>query len=332
MENTNTLQAVDTAAAALDSIDATANAMPPVQSAIAKLSTDYRLITLSLSQVRARVKDSVAASLVERDAHAEEGQDAFSVYKALFPGRSGAELRKVTKIFGSIRRHVYAQTLPFSMAGDGQRKRGPRLIHNNRLGGLIAEIDSMIAEGNAAAGAFAQDYASHVSAASRILGDAFDAGQYPPGEVFRAGFSAVYGLSEVPTGSGAPAMLPGDIAERLQEQAQAGQELALRNAITALQKQSLEAISKMAKNLADVENTRLHASVVRDVRQALDALTSNNWTNDPRIDRLANAIQQHLLALDTKQLKANPAAAADVANKAAKIGAALEKMDFCDVF
>ena len=328
----NTSEALATATNALASIGATANAPTRVQSASAALGAGYRLIEVSISQARARVRDSAAERTVADSAGADANERPFSVHKALFPGHSGEELRAASKAFIGIRQYVYSQTLPYSSATGEQRQRGPRLVPNAKIEDLIREIDARTADGNRAVAAFARAYPERIGQARQILGAAFDGSQYPAVELIAGAYGVTVGLSEVPTDSAAPAMLPADIQQRLTAQATAGQEIALRNAITTLQSRAMAAVSKMAIRLADVTTTRLRATVVTDVRDALTALTQNNWTNDPRITQVAEAIERHLLAMDTPQLKANPAAAADVANKAARVAAALKNMDFADVF
>lgn len=226
---------------------------------------------------------------------AKANPESFRGYMDMLGSHQKA-LKDVISTFDAIRTYLYENTLPFSDAGEGQQRRGERLVAVANVPEVLSKLGELKSEAYAALDAFLPEY-------DRLKHRAllFDMGEwksevsYPTADEVRGMFAASLTPPQpIPvcdmSGLNLPAGLAADIAARheaaLSTQLEGAKDAAIdgaRDHMGNVEKQLTEG-KRLHQSLID--NSKRHASLLRGMVQGYD--------NDPRVLQIADLIDEQI--------------------------------------
>jgi len=250
---------------------------------------------------------------------ANANPEAFRGYVNLL-GSHHADLKQVSAKFAAIRTYLYENTLPFSDAGEGQQRRGDRLVAVANVPEVLSKLGELKSEAYDALDAFLPEYDR-----LRDLALRFDMGEwkrevsYPTCDEVRGMFAASLTPPQpIPvcdmSGLNLPAGLAADIAARheaaLSTQLEGAKDAAIdgaRDHMGNVEKQLTEG-KRLHQSLID--NSKRHASLLRGMVQGYD--------NDPRVLQIADLIDEQIGSIGNIERVKNSATLRATAIRAAK--------------
>lgn len=305
--NTTTKQAPDAAAKA---------------AFLQRASNNFMLTQITISVWSGVAMNKSGAAKAARGAGA--GESVGRLYVDML-GTHQRELKNVTARYAELRTYLYANTLPFSTAGEGQQRKGDRLVATLRVPEVLANLTKMAREASNALEAFLVDYDRFVSyAKAHDLGE-WGALNYPSAAEVRSKFSAHI---EPPRPLAIPdaaqmSSLPADLAAEIAAQHSMQATRMLEGAKAAALEGALAHMEKVNTQLRD--GKRLHQSLVDLAREHAQMLSdiATGTDNDPRLTELAKVIRAQVTNVndvtrwnDRPDLREQAATAATVTVKA----------------
>ena len=250
---------------------------------------------------------------------ANANPDAARMYVNLL-GSHHADLKQVSAKFAAIRTYLYEHTLPFSDAGEGQQRRGDRLVAVANVPEVLSKLGELKSEAYAALDAFLPEYDRlREFAIQHDLGDWRNEVSYPTADEVRSMFAASLTPPQpIPmcdmSALNLPAGLAADIAARheaaLSTQLEGAKDAAIdgaRDHMANVEKQLTEG-KRLHQSLID--NAKRHATLLRGMVQGYD--------NDPRVLQIADLIDEQIGSIGNIEKVKNSATLRATAIRAAQ--------------
>jgi len=293
------------------------------------LTGNYVLVTVSSGDWRP-VKRDVKLG---REAAASHGAKSSAVIasKRLMDGYDD-ELRAVQSAYGAVRSYTYANTLPWSRAGENEAKRGDRLLRADKTPFFLAEVTKLKKEANVRLKEFLDVYEQRRDAAMQnSLGTLADPSLYPSLDEIRARFYCRVEVNPVPlsTALGMTTM-PTDLADALGERIAAQQNEALGNALSDLKARVVAELKRTAEVLgkhAAGEKISLYSSLVGNMRQAAQLVDDFNVDGSADMKDFAAQLRR-LAEHDVKVIKASPSLAKKKVATAKELMNAIDQLEW----
>ncbi len=305
------------------------------------LSNNYLLLDITFKKWSASRPDKTLAKEITTLHGASP--EAVNVTRKLMAGADD-ELKALEKTMGAIRSYAYSVSLPWSTAGEGASKKGPRLIPALSAMEVLTKLKELQDEFHTAKQDFINVYAQRVADAVKNQGtlvqapvapatvgaglgylavpanSAVDVSKaYPPVGDLDTMFTVRADISVVPTVADfSRVALPAQLATALGARMGARQEKAMANAMEDLTMRTAAVAARMATQLskhASGEKTKLYASLVTNVRDLAALLETTNFRSDAKITELADMCRE-LCVYDIAQLKHSVTASKDISDKA----------------
>lgn len=226
---------------------------------------------------------------------ARANPESFRGYVNLL-GSNQKALKDVISKFDAVRTCLTDNSLPFSDAGEGQHRRGDRLIYVPNVPELLTKMNARTLEAYAERDAFLPEYDRlRDFAIQHDMGDWRNEVSYPTADEVRRMFSiSVTPPRPIPTcdmsALNLPAGLAADIAARheaaLSTQLEGAKDAAIEGArdhMATVEKQLTEGV-RLYQSLID--NAKRHAAMLRGMVKGYD--------NDPRVLQLADLIDEQI--------------------------------------
>ena len=275
-----------------------------------------------LMQVTIRKADPMKRSKVASAAAANECRVNGKVPVNTRVGALGTlteDLKAVIKKYNAVRSYLYANTLPFTEAENGQQKRGMRLVPVSRVPEVLSKMAALKAEAEQALAEFMPRYREYYEARDRVdLGLVSDVEMPEPDTLFGKFGVRVAQPQPIPVFAAdklqLPAGLAADIAKRheqkIAKQLEGAKESAMQSAkahMDTVEKQLTEG-EKLSQSLID--HAKSHAAMLRDMVKGYD--------NDPRVLQLADLIDEQIGSITSIDHVKNSAIVRNRAVRAAK--------------
>lgn len=263
------------------------------------------LVNLSISAWTASKKDNKAGESVKAQASATAKAGWFN--KRLI---DPSALDKLNKIEGRARDVHYRMTLPWGDNGDRILPAQAYMDYMDAIRVIRSEHDTARAE-------FVRDYPGLVQGARQMLGNMYDAGDYPDvGRVaekfdIRLGFTPVPDASDfrVEVGDEAVAEIRKSITENVEKR--------LHGATRECWIRLDDVVGKMARTLGDPDAV-FRDSLVENIRVLVEMLPKLNITGDGKLNAVIRSVHSWLL-IDATDLRKDKKLRAFTAEKAAEI-------------
>ena len=214
-------------------------------------------------------------------------------------GSHHADLKRVNSKFSAVRTYLYENTLPFSNAGEGQQKRGDRLVSVTSLPEVLSRLGELKADAQAELDAFLPQYERlRDFAVAHDLGDWRDEVSFPTAsEVADKFYASISTPQPIPACDVSHLNLPASLAAKIAEQHQAALSSQLEGAKDAAIEGAREHMSTVEKQLTD--GKRLHQSLIDGARRHADLLRGmvSGYDNDPRVLAVADLIDEQISSI-----------------------------------
>ena len=274
------------------------------------LANNYMLAKLNVRIWSGRKTDKNAT--VELLADKGAVANAASVVKQLLAGND-AKLKETAAAYTRIRSFFYEATVPWTTASIGAMK-GDRLISTQKSINFLSDFAKLKNDAITILGEFITEYDAAVQASAVSLGALYDPSQYPHKAEIAALFGAEMSLNPLPEATDFDRLtnIPAELATGLKGLYERNMEAQMDNALSDIQKRLLTELERMDTQLSKVvagEKTRLFKSMVTNLKHLTGMTRSLNFANNPEIEGIADAIEEHLLGYEVDAYKDNAALA-----------------------
>lgn len=283
------------------------------------LSSNYMLADLTIRSWNGNATDKTASAevIANKNATADSGK----FVKKLLAG-ADAELKDVQKYASVLHKYVVDNTLPWSSASAG-RKNGARLVASARAVAFMDGFNTRKQDYTNAVKRLENVWDTRVQEALRNLGGLADVAAYPQAWEIPLLFDATLDLNPVPdmrdfSRVNIPASLATALADRHKECA----EIQIKNAMDDMRARICVELRRIETQLGKHgrgENTRLFDTLVSNMEQLVRLARSMNFSSNPELTALIDAIDHKLLIRPVSVYRDNPGLAAQVAVEAAGI-------------
>tara|TARA_R100001086_G_scaffold188282_1_gene106307 strand:- start:437 stop:1444 length:1008 start_codon:yes stop_codon:yes gene_type:complete len=263
---------------------------------------NFMLMTISIS-VADPMKVSAIASEAARDATKVKGSTPVESRVGRF-GSLTNDLKSVNSRHHAIRTWFYANTLPFSNAGEGKDKRGKRLVPVFKVPDVLVALHERLQIASDALNAFLPEYARYYAAQNRQdLGIVSDV-DMPTPEALRESYRVAINPPEpLPVFNveklSLPLGLAADIAEKHQEQL-----------VAQLDGAKKYALDECAKHMGLVEKqmrdgARLHQSLLDETVRHASLIRGmvENFDSDPRVLDAVDLLDEKIASLAARGIE-----------------------------
>lgn len=279
------------------------------------LTSAYMLVSLTTSQLPMTSTDATETQAVTARTSATDG--AARVVKNIW----GDQRHLIDNIHSSLRdarTAHYEFTLPWVTSSGGRGKSGTGLLANVRFMDYGRRMSAIKTELDAKMAALGNDYSGVCARARQSLGTMGSTVDYPDWTALKAkvGISITY--DAVPAvGSMAHLSLPAGVVARLGEINALQQERAAKTAIKACWENAIQPLATLVANCSK-DKTRIHESLLGNIKQVVDAMEAFNINKDPRMDQIRQDISALLMRYSTEDLRKDPKTRKAAADDAAK--------------
>ena len=250
---------------------------------------------------------------------AKANPEAARMYVNLL-GSHHAELKQVSAKFAAIRTYLYENTLPFSDAGEGQQRRGDRLVSVVEVPKVLTRLGELKSEAQAALDAFLPEYDRlRDFAIQNDMGDWRSEVCYPTADEVRSMFAAsVTPPQPIPMCDMSKLNLPAGLAADIAARHEAAITKQLEGAKDAAIEGARDHMVNVEKQLTDgkrlhqslLDNAKRHAALLRGMVQGYD--------NDPRVLQIADLIDEQIGSISNIEQVKNSVTLRERAVRAAK--------------
>jgi hypothetical protein len=271
------------------------------------LNSKVMLATLNISVWNGRSFDDSATRTVEVDIGAERPVGRFN--KNLMP--DSPESYKAIKVLeNSLRKMFYTHSLEYEQLG-------VRLLPTNIYMDFTGKLRAMQGDFEQAVAAFIAEYPTIKANAKGELKNLYNELDYPSVDALKRKFGIKFAVLPFPDAEQFGIDLPEEELAGIRANLTTQVEHAVELARSDLAMRFYEATAKLAARAAS--DGRLHASAVDNVREIVDLLPKLNFTNDPKMNELADMAKRSLTTLNVEVLRESPSARMDVGEKAKEI-------------
>jgi hypothetical protein len=252
------------------------------------------LVSLNIREWRGRRRDRDVTERVANEHGADRHAGCYT--KALVPKRF---LAKIAQVRSEARTHHHELTLPWCDEGLRILPVDLHLEYMQDFRGLRARFNLAVAD-------FLDAYDDAKAAARVSLGSLYREEDYPSSLMLQDAFSFEVRPQPLPTGEDWRIDLPEATVESIRLELEHRIEEARNLAVADLYKRLAGVVSRMATTLAEPDKI-FRDSLVTNVRDLCDLLPYLNIAEDPALASLSDEIARRLAALDTTQLRHDPA-------------------------
>ena len=255
----------------------------------------FMLLTVNLSVYDGVAKLTEAAKRALKEALTDD-EFALIMRIEVLGKQYHSELKFVIGKYKKIRTYLYENTLSFSQSGEGQQKRGKRLVPVTRVPEVLKGLEDLKAEAESALNDLLPRWDDLCAMAQSKSGKFADEISYPSSREVRDKFKARVAVPEcispvdMARFGSLPTSLANDIAKDSNDQLTSQLEAAKTEAMKAA-KDHMDVVVKQlseGKRLSEtlVSLSALHSKMLRDL--------VNGYDNDPRIIAMADRIDSEI--------------------------------------
>jgi len=277
------------------------------------LSRKATLVSINVTTWTARKLDRKVTAEINRSHGAS--QDAGRYNKLLIEAK---RLEAITALVSQIRHLHYEMTKPWC-------DEGLRILPNVLHAKFADKFRELKRAFDMAADEFCRDFSTFVEERERALNGLFDPADYPSADTIREKFKCEVKTFPVPDADDFRSdVLDADTIEDIKRELEATSD----NVLNGAMKDTAEKIGAVVGHMAEKLKTYgtkngkknfFTDSLVENVRELADLLPAFNFTNDPKLTKVADRIKRELCVEDAVTLRKNDAARETVAKSADEI-------------
>jgi hypothetical protein len=258
---------------------------------MAKLDEKAMLVTLSISQWKARKLDKDVSRKTRQERGATE--DAGNFHKLLIAKDA---IDKVSQLVTRIRKYNYSMTVPWN-------DMGARIIKSDAYFDYTAKMAEFQSEFYDTVNELLNEYPALKRDAEyrRLKGDLFNSDDYPTVDKLRNLFSFALTIDPMPS-TDFRVQLTGSEIDRIQKDLEDRYAARMKNAMGDVWARLYEVVSKMAETLGDPDKG-FHGTLVTNISDLLDVMPHLNITDDPELDAMSQTVRDKLTKYDASILK-----------------------------
>ena len=259
------------------------------------------LMTTSVSVWTARKLDRGASDEV-MDSKNAGSRGAARVNKNLMAGRT--ELEEIQQIAGAARTYVYANTAPWSDAGQ-------RWIPTARLLKVDKRMQEFKQQFEEKVSSFCDAYSTLITAQAMALGAMFNRAEYPSTSDVHRKFSFSYDFEPLPSTKDFRVDIPADAQADLRERLEGAMNRRMDNALGDIRKQLGDHLKRMAERLVSVKDDktgemkqqRFHDTLVTSAYDLCDLIKDFNVTGDKDLSDMRTKLENVLSGATAETLR-----------------------------
>lgn len=265
------------------------------------IASSAMLVDLNINSWTANVTDRSISDEVNDTKNAKAR--AAKVTKNLFAGTS--LLADINKFDARIRLWHQSQTLPWA-------DRGARLLASSRFFDYKQMLSYYEGQRGDMVHRFVDQYDYLVQEAENVLGDMWNAGDYPAKNLIESMFNFRYSFLPVPTAGDFRVDVGNEAMEELKKQFDAEVESRIRNGVEDIYGRLRDSLVHMSSKLEEdstlgpdgkVKKKRIHDSMITNARDLCDVLKHLNLTNDTKLEEARRRFNAVVNSVDTEDLK-----------------------------
>jgi hypothetical protein len=250
------------------------------------------LIDLNISVWTARKLDKNVSK--EIDVNKNTTIKAGNYNKHILAGSD--QLDAITKLANEIRDWHGRQTLPWSDAGTRLLPMTNFFDYKQQLGVYEAEFKSRI-------NTFIQQYPNIIQGMAFKLGKLFDRAEYPDADKIASKFNLRYTIMPVPETNDFRVDIADDIRDEMQKEYQKAYEGRVEAAMSDAWSRLHTTLEHMIDRLSGDEKKIFRNSLVDNALELTNLLTRLNVTNDPRLEKARQELEQSLVGVTADELR-----------------------------
>ena len=268
------------------------------------LGTAFVLCEFNASVWTARKLDRKKSSEVVEGAKAAS-KGAARVNKNLLAGRP--ELEQITSLVNEARNYVYANTTPWSDAGQ-------RLLIAARLPKFDAKMQEYKDQFDALVDSFVQAYPTLITAQALALGDMFNRAEYPIASEIASKFNMACEYMPVPLSGDIRLDIVNEIQDDLRARLQRTSDLRVERAMAEINEKFIGHLKRMADRLTTDTDPKTGEQVGRRFTETLvssafelcDMVADYNINNDPVLAQAKQKLETALSGVTVQTLRDDP--------------------------
>jgi hypothetical protein len=266
------------------------------------------LVDLNISVWTARKLDKNVSK--EIDINKQTTIKAGNYNKHILAGAD--QLEAITKLAGEIRDWHGRQTLPWSDAGTRLLPMTNFFDYKHQLGIYEAEFKSRI-------NTFIHEYPNIVQSMAYKLGALFDRSEYPDTNSIASKFNLRYTIMPVPETNDFRVDIADDIRNEMQQEYQKAYEGRVEAAMSDAWSRLHTTLEHMIDRLSGNEKKIFRNSLVDNALELTNLLTRLNVTNDPKLEKARQSLEQSLVGVTADELRDSKGARQEILAKVNEI-------------
>jgi len=266
------------------------------------------LVDLNISVWTARKLDKNVSK--EIDINKQTTIKAGNYNKHILAGAD--QLEAITKLAGEIRDWHGRQTLPWSDAGTRLLPMTNFFDYKHQLGIYEAEFKSRI-------NTFIHEYPNIVQSMAYKLGALFDRSEYPDTNSIASKFNLRYTIMPVPETNDFRVDIADDIRNEMQQEYQKAYEGRVEAAMSDAWSRLHTTLEHMIDRLSGDEKKIFRNSLVDNALELTNLLTRLNVTNDPKLEKARQSLEQSLVGVTADELRDSKGARQEILAKVNEI-------------
>ena len=272
------------------------------------ISSSAVLIDLNISVWTARKLDKNVSK--EIDINKNTTIKAGNYNKHILAGAD--QLEAITKLAGEIRDWHGRQTLPWSDTGTRLLPMTNFFDYKHQLGVYEAEFKSRI-------NTFIHEYPNIVQSMAYKLGALFNREEYPDTNSIATKFNMRYTIMPVPETNDFRVDIADDIRNEMQQEYQKAYEGRVEAAMSDAWSRLHTTLEHMIDRLSGDEKKIFRNSLVDNALELTNLLTRLNVTNDPKLEKARQALEQSLVGVTADELRDSKGARQEILAKVNEI-------------
>jgi len=266
------------------------------------------LVDLNISVWTARKLDKNVSK--EIDINKQTTIKAGNYNKHILAGAD--QLEAITKLAGEIRDWHGRQTLPWSDAGTRLLPMTNFFDYKHQLGIYEAEFKSRI-------NTFIHEYPNIVQSMAYKLGALFDRSEYPDTNSIASKFNLRYTIMPVPETNDFRVDIADDIRNEMQQEYQKAYEGRVEAAMSDAWSRLHTTLEHMIDRLSGDDKKIFRNSLVDNALELTNLLTRLNVTNDPKLEKARQSLEQSLVGVTADELRDSKGARQEILAKVNEI-------------
>lgn len=242
------------------------------------------LVNLHIQQWTARKYDKKASKEVAEKHGAGDHQEVGRFNKILVAKDA---INRITRVATAARNFHYENTLPWSDAG-------ARILPAENFAAYSAKMREFKAKFDEETRTFVDAYPHLVEDARQRLNGLFNEQDYPSPDQVSAKFQFNISISPIPSANDFRVSLTDEDVAKIRRQIEARMEKVQHEAVMDLWHRLFEMVNNMVKRLSktreDGKPPIFRASLISNMRNFADLLQRLNFTNDPKLEEMRQAV------------------------------------------